>query len=512
MVEIDEASSRVHGEYVRRSGHDFMFFVRGLTVPSEDEDVFKFSRCMQDFQRETFEDLAPSLRALQTGKKPPRQRFWIERTKKAGKDSDLAAVILWLMAFPARPFKIQVVAANRNQARIIENRAVDYLHYNPWLKKKIEIVQGIIRSRQRHREAWTHIEATESGGAAHGETPDLLVLNELVHVKRWGVMEAHRNNADGVPRGMVIISTNAGFKSTPAWTWRELAKQNPDVWSMHVWSVKAPWIPDEFLAEARRRDPIGTEFRRLWDGEWVSGAGGSVSEEDLDECFCLDGPGDPEPGWIHMMGLDMGETHDHSGVVVLGIQIGGRMIRVKRFKAFTPNLPNSQGKMEVDEAAVTSWCEKMALKYSVASFGYDPAAGGRFVAQKIRRMGIPTFEVSFASPANLTAMAVAFVQTVSGAILECYDDGEGRLRRDFGKFTIVPKVPGGYRLTAVSDEHGHADIGTALVILLPKALQFLGGAGIGSDNLGLIYAGEEKLSEEDQDKMAPDLRELYDLG
>jgi len=49
------------------------------------------------------------------------------------------------------------------------------------------------------------------------------------------------------------------------------------------------------------------------------------------------------------------------------------------------------------------------------------------------------------------------------------------VRRDFGKFSIEHSVARGYRLTAVSDAWGHADVGTAIVLCLPQARALMGG-------------------------------------
>lgn len=496
--------------YMVRSADDPLFFGQGLVIPSASGEQ-RFWKCMQDFQLDCFRDLVPSLLAIRNGTMPLLKRFWIERTKKAGKDSDLAACLLWLMAFARRPCKCQVCASNNKQARIVENRAVELLHYNPWLNGFVEIVQSCIRSRAMPREAWVHIESTGSEGASQGETPDLLVLNELVHVDKWPVMKAHMNNAAGVPRGVVIVSTNAGVKGSEAWTWRRNALAHPDRWKVHIWNKLAPWLSEEDVEEDRRLDPIGAHFARLWKGIWISGTGGAVDEATIGRSFVLDGPSGPEPGWAYLMALDMGETHDHSGVIVIGVNMELRKIKVCRLKGFVPDLPNDAGKLEVNKDAVCKYCLEIALQYNVGWFGFDPAAGGRFVAQDLRREGIPMVEMTFGSRTNQTSMATAFVQAMNNGILQCYDDSEGRLRRDIGKFSIKVTPPNIYRLEAVSDEFGHADVGTALVICLPRALEMLGEvAGWGPDDVA-AYVDDTPLTEEEKDDMDPELREIYDM-
>jgi len=497
-------------EVQRRASSGLMFFIKSLKIPSG-EGPLRYSQCMKDFQRETFEALAPSLEAVRIGNKPPIRRFWIERTKKSGKDSDLAACLLWLMAFPIKPLKIQVCAANSKQAGIIRNRVVELAYYNPWLDGLVEIMDKEIRHRSRPEQVWTRIEATDSTGAAHGETPDVLVLNELVHVDKWKAMEDHMANADGVPRGIVIISTNAGIRGTQAHLWKQTAASKPDRWKMLLWNEVAPWINPEDVEEARRRDPIGSEFRRLWKGQWVSGTGGAVDDEDIERCFVLEGPlKGPEPGYYYLAGLDLGVSHDHAGIAVLGVSRREGRMKVVHIKGFKPSIMNDQGKLEVDLMRVEEEAAKVSKVFRVSWFGYDPAAGGSFMAQRLSRVkGVPMRKVNFSSPTIQTQMATEFVKVLKDSKLEAYDDKEGRLRRDFSKFTITHKVMSGYKLESTSDEFGHADVGVALIMTLPRAVEELGGWGGLEPEDVIASTDDASLTTSEVDRMPPELRDIY---
>ena len=192
-------SKEVSEVFRAKSADNFFLFSQGITIASSTGPLL-FKNCIQKFQKDCFKDLAPSLHALRNGDKPDIRRFWIERTKKSSKDADLGICLLWLIAFAKRPFLIQVCAANQKQAGIIKRRISDLLHYNYWLHDYVKIQQNKVLGKNGLGELI--IESTDTMGGAHGETPDLLVLNELVHVARWAVMETHMNNADGVPQGV----------------------------------------------------------------------------------------------------------------------------------------------------------------------------------------------------------------------------------------------------------------------------------------------------------------------
>ena len=506
---IQKIKKALDAEYRHRLADDFSFFYNTLTIPSG-HGAKTFSDCIQPYQIECFENLGPSLRAVQKGKQPAKQRFWLERTKKAAKDADLAVSLLWLLSFSERPLLCQVLAADQGQANITKRRISDILFYNPYLKDLVEAQHNKVINKKGLGEII--IEATDKTGA-HGETPDVLVLNELVHVAKWEVMEIHMNNADGVPQGIVIVSTNAGYKGTVAETWRDIALAHPKRWFTHIWNQPAPWINKEDVEAARERN-VGSEFERLWKGRWVSGKGKALDENDINGCFVTDTKEilEPEDGWIYLGGLDLGISRDHSGVVLVGVHQQEQRIKVGWIRDFRPIIESFEGKLEVDGEAVEQACLYLHQNFHVDWFGYDPAAGGSFMAQRLRKKGIPMMEMSFASPTNLTHMATAFVQSVRLGKLECYEDEDGILRRDMAKFTITEKIPTGFKLESVSDEHGHADVGTALVICLPRAMQML-------EEHGCLYRDDvlgvgdfTVLTKEEMDKMPEDLREICDMN
>jgi hypothetical protein len=506
-VELQTDADGIDAAFMERCRDDFLFFADSLVIPAA-RGPSHFDACMAEFQREFFEDAVPSLHAVRDGTLPPLRRFWLERTKKAAKDSDVAICLLWLMAFPKRPVLVQVCASNQKQAGIIKRRIRDILHYNPWLNGLVRILQNKIVNADRVGEVI--IEATDTAGATHGETPDLLVLNELVHVAKWSVMETHMNNADGTPRGVVVVATNSGFKGTKAEAWRKTALENRERWSVHVWSEKAPWLDDEDVAEAKKRNPPA-EYQRLFRGKWVSGIGDAVEEGVIDACFRseLSQLDRPEPGWVYGAGLDLGVSHDHAGLTAIGVDVAEQRIRVARITSWEPTMETAEGNMEVDLMAVERECRRVAKVFRLDWLYYDPAAGGSFMAQRLAKAGVPMRKMSFSSPANLTAMAQGFVQVLNDGVLECFEDE--RMRRDFGKFDIKRRLPTGYRLVAVSDEHGHADVGTALVVTLPAAVELLATGGYGLDDEDeLVSCLEEDGTREEVDGLPDELRAIYD--
>ena len=500
-------SERIFEAYKERAASDFLCFVRGLTIAAA-VGPRVFESVMAPFQRDTFEDMAPSIHALRDGDQPEWSRWWLERTKKASKDADLAIILLWVLCFPTRPFYSQVGAGDKDQAAIVKERITHLLHHNPWLNEYVEVVQWHVRSKKAlvngQPMARLDIMATDIGGA-HGGTPDLLVINELTHVTKWEFVQNLMDNADGVPRGMAIVATNAGYKGTQAEVWRKNAIGNRR-WRVHIWSKPAPWHNMEAIEDARTREVSKSRFNRLWYGKWPSGKGDALDDELVNKCFVsswkksLD---KPLPGYIYVAGLDIGVHKDHTGLVVVGVNQARKKIDLAWMQAWEPS---TKGRVPLGD--VRSACILVNRIFRLEALLYDPSQA-ELLAQDLRPY-MQTIRMPF-TPKNCDLMATRLIQVINNGFLRLFDDDSGRLRRDLGKFDIVEK-PYGIKMQAVSDEFGHADVGTALLICLPAAVELLEGVGRLMEGDVLVDTNDEDLTEEEVERMPESLRDIYDMG
>lgn len=515
-IDLDSCEESL-ADWIQYCEGDFLAFATGLVIPSASgprvlgEAMLDYEReGVEPFQRNFFEDVAPALHAVRDGSVPPCRRFWMERTKKAGKDSDIAVCILWLMAFAKRPVECKIVAACKDQADIVRDRMREIVFYNEWLHEYILLQNFMIYSADRLGQ--TRIMATDSD-TGHGGTPDLLILNELTHaVKKWAAMETHYNNAAGVPRGVMIVATNAGYKGTKAEVWKKIALNNKKRWHMHVWDKRAPWLNVEDVREAEQIN-TKSEFERLFGrpkggDNWASGKGDALSEESIDRVFReeLEPMEKWEEGWDFLGGLDLGISHDHSGLLVLGVNREQKRMRVAFLRDWAPSVKNSEGKKIVDTDRICKTIREVYERFKIVWFGYDPGAGCHIVEQNMRRQGVWMHAVQFTG-ASKNEMAIIFVQVLESGVLESFESEI--LRRDLGKFDIVAKPVSGYRLEAIRDEHGHADVGTALMLLLPKAVLLMG--GLPSEHSGFLMDAPARRGEEEEVEITdPTLLDILD--
>lgn len=204
------------------------------------------------------------------------------------------------------------------------------------------------------------------------------------------------------------------------------------------------------------------------------------------------------------MGMDLGIKHDHSAVAVLGVNLQERAIKVPLWKCWKPN--PLIGKVNLQE--IREWVAVQSGVWRINSVVYDPAQA-ELMAQDLERK-VPMREMAF-SGGNCNLMAETLIQVLENNRLVCYDDAEGTLRRDFGKLNIEERRYG-FKLEATSDEFGHADVATAIIIALPAAVQYLNQYMSLQPNDQLYNCTEQvELTKQEIDTTPDELREILDM-
>lgn len=418
-----------------------------------------YSECVAPFQLERYAALDPSLVAVAKGEYPPIGRFWWEATKGASKDTDLAISLLWLLAFTTRPLTCQVGAADQDQADELRKAAKGIVHRNPWLAQVIRIQNSTIVCEATGSNC--EIVAADVTGS-HGARPDVLILNELTHVAKQEFAANLMDNATKVPRGLVVIATNAGLLESWQWDWRELARTS-DRWSFHKLAEPAPWLDQAELAEARIRNPH-SRYLRLWEGVWVADAGDAIDEGDIKAAMTAPGPmRGCEPDFTFLAGLDLGVKRDHCGLVVLGNDHLRRRVRLAECKSWAPPKGGMVDLIDVAQT-VANWNRQFGF-YGVL---FDPSQA-HLMGQLLRREGVPMIEVPQTGP-ELRTQATALIEGFRNQRIDLWDCGP--MLRDLRRLRLVERSYG-IRIEAPrSAADGHCDLGSAFAIALPSALSW----------------------------------------
>jgi hypothetical protein len=424
---------------------------------------------LADFQKRDFAALDKAFLALRNGQQPVPNRFWLERTKGASKDTDLAVMLLWLLAFANLPLVCQVGAADKDQADELRKACKGILRVNPWLAEAIEVQASAILGLRN--EARCDI-LTSDAPSSHGSRPNLVILNELSHVSSREFAETLLDNAEKVPSGLVVIATNAGFDPSWQYEWRETARKSPR-WYFANFSEPAPWI-DTASLEERRRMSSAERYARLWQGQWVSGSGDALSRDDILAAVNLEGPmTGAVQGFVFVAGLDIGLVKDASALVVVGIGTGHCMLTADDF-IYTPgtgrmrlawvDLWRPSHGTRVDLTQVEDAILNVHQRFRLARLAVDPYQADLLIT-RLGKAFVPVEPVPFV-PTSLQGMATATLESFTGRQIDLYHHEQ--LITDLQALRLEEKGYG-TRLASPRGPSGHGDCATALALALHAA-------------------------------------------
>ncbi len=458
-------------DIIRRMASDPAEFFRRVLVPSARGPV-PLGSIMADFQRDLFTAIAPSLVAVVRREPPAVPRFWLERTKGASKSRDVGLALLWLLAFAPRRLAIEVGAADQLQAHEVQKAIQDLLDLNPWLASRVTPMR--FRLLCKATGAALDIIAADAM-SSHGSRPDVVFIDELVHVTDEQFASTLADNSSKIPHNLLIVATNAGQLGTWQERWRDVARTSPR-WFFQAVTTPAPWLDERELSEAKRRNPP-SRYARLWQGVWVpAGVGDAIPSDDLEAAVTMPGPQlVGESGWGYVAGLDLGVKRDRSAFVVLGAQLGTGRVRLCESRHWVPAVGRA-----VDLESIRH--EILALRDRF-QFGWIHCDMWQAVhlQQLLARDGLQVQPVGF-GPAGQAAAAVALLTAFRDRRIELYRD-EAMLR-DLSKLSIVERL-GGLKIEAPRGADGHADAAFALAACLPAALEAAGESPIEwSDGIG----------------------------
>lgn len=453
-----------------------------------------------DFQTKDFAVLDRSFLAVSQGRKPEPGRIWIERTKGCSKDGDLSAMLLWLLAFSPRSLTCQAAAADLQQADELRKSARAILRLNGWLDRLIEIQANAIVNR--HTDSRCDILTADASGS-HGSRPDVLILNELTHIRDREFASTLMDNSSKMPSGLVVVATNAGFIGSWQEEWRTNAIES-DRWHFSAFTSPAPWLDGAELKEARRRNS-DNRYRRLWLGEWTGNSESAFEASLIEKAVKLQGPlSGPVPGWSFAAGIDIGLTRDSTAVVVLAKHTGQTIrkpsampivsnstIRAMCDIGLMDELPQPEDEVtivpgtgrlmlahlcvwkpengeKIDLEAVEREILAIHRRFKLQRLAADPWQA-ELLMQRLGRQNIPTSLVPF-TPSNLQSMASGMLDAFREGNVDLYRDET--LIADLKQLRLEERAYG-YRLTsprgADGDGTAHGDAATALQLALHAA-------------------------------------------
>jgi hypothetical protein len=244
---------------------------------------------------------------------------------------------------------------------------------------------------------------------------------------------------------------------------RQNALADP-LWSFNQCTERMPQTTEAVMASVRRT-LSDSYVARYYDGMWSPGTGDHIDQAKVTAALTQRGPMDRPPQgevWAFRASVDLGVSHDHSAVVVMGTKQGSDRMVLAQCKSFKPT---TNRKVNLDE--VEQYIFEMHRKFNFRALHYDQYQAEQMVG-RFERAGINCIQAKLSSGTFQTEMAMTLIESLNLEKLDLFPDED--LLHDFRRITLQ-ETPWAIKLVSAKDAHGHADRIIAMAQMLPALAQ-----------------------------------------
>jgi hypothetical protein len=376
-----------------------------------------------------------------------------------------------LLLSSRRPISGYIVAADKDQGKLLVEAVKEETALNPWLEDLIRFPGG----NQIVGPAGKVTVVPADAGGAFGYRGNLFIFDELCN---WDkpvskkVYEAVMSGTEKRQPRIVVVISNAGYHGSWQEKVYETVKRDPEEWSVfdrqgHL----ASWMTEDRIAKlARILTPM--EARRLFYNHWINpGDEGFLSLEDAERCIdeTLVYRLRRQPGVLnYVASIDYGPKRDRTVCMVAHMDSDGRVL-VDRMDVWEGK---SQPNGRVEPSVIRRWIEDVEKGFDPVEYVVDPA-GLASESEWMRNKRLPLYEYQPRGGAGNFAIAQALKSMVTGGAVRWYE-GCGFMpgstfEDELARLVTVQKSYG-HRIDHTSTQHD--DRAVALGMLLVRAVEF----------------------------------------
>jgi hypothetical protein len=434
---------------------------RSILQIDADGGLCRLSESVDPWQDQDYRAVDPAARRV-AGQDidAPYQRFWLCRGRGHSKTTDIAVTATWMLYAATRMIRGVVCAGDEGQAGLTRDAIARLLKANPWLAETLEVQ----KLRVINRETGSSLEILSSDApTSYGLLVDFAICDEITHWPSRALWDSIFSASAKRRHCLLLVIANAGFRDHWSAKLHDAIKCDRSWYYHRLDGPVASWISKEHLEEQQRL-LLDKEYRRLWLNQEIDSDGESLSLADVQACTTLgSGPKPARPDRIYCAGLDLGIRHDHSAFVVVACDTYRHAAEVISVESWRPS-PGTGGKVCI--ASVHAAILDAHKRYGLHCVLADPNQA-EYLVQLLANDGVPISTKDFTST-NINDMSRALVDGLRNRQLLLIDDDE--LRRDLLRLRIKSDPFGKLKLTAISDESGHADRAFALAMIAPEVL------------------------------------------
>lgn len=337
----------------------------------------------------TFAPALESVAGLRRDYSGPR-RFACTLPRGSDKTSGIGRMMNWLLAFSvSQNLRIQVAAADKDQARNLLDLAHIEAQLNPWLISRLKFGRNEIASRVNG--GLLTVLASDAAGS-YGALPSVLIVDELTWWEKRDLWDTLYSGMSKVPDSVTIIISNAGLKNT----WQEdifkMASRYPKTWFVyHAPGPLASWQTKEKVEELAAGLPRMVARRVLYN-EWLdeSAENGFCTRAEAERCATegvrlgLTRQDRADPRYDYCAAVDYGLVKDRTALVVCHYDEAQRLV-VDRMDVW-----QGQPGSPVHADDVQLWIEQQYAAFN-CRFVLDPYQL-QPVMQRLQHLPIEPFE------------------------------------------------------------------------------------------------------------------------
>lgn len=455
-------------------------FLNTIVIPSSPEPM-RFGLCADPWQREL---LGPKLQAFEwlAGRNKSYagpKRFMSILARGHDKSSLEARLVAGLLLSSQRKIHGYILAADRDQGRLIIQALEDLLGLNDWLNEYITVTRDVIKGPRGDVEVLPC-----DAGSNMGLRGNLYIMDEFVHWKNQKVWSALVSGFRKINPTLVVALSNAGLIGS--WQHEAFleACADPHEWCVfHRTGTLATWLDQAGIEKDRRLLPT-SEGDRLYDNKWIDPASefDYLRRSEVDACAKA---GEALGLMLrvrrrvgvdnYIASIDYGPRRDRTVLVVLHLSQENSVI-IDKLDIWqgSPDAP-------IQIADVEAWIKKTQSSFSPSAWVLD-AYQMEGTIQQMQRDGLPV--EAFASRAGQGNYAMA--QHLRALIVEqrlLWYPGAGNLDvtdKRTGRVSVetladelsalrVKRMPYGYRFDHENQKHDDRSVAIGMGAL--KACQ-----------------------------------------
>ena len=374
----------------------------------------------------------------------------------------------WLLLASRRQIHGYILAADKDQGRLVLQSMIDESRLNPWYAPQLTFTKDTAAGPGGSFEV-----IPADAGSAFGLRANCIIVDELTSWRKpraREVWDAVISGSEKISPRIVSVLSNSG--TYPGWQYDvvEAIKKNKDYVYTSIPGHSASWMSKERVAELRKMLPE-SEARRVYDNVWIpAGADNDyLREEEIAACrdASLHYRLRRKPLVAnHVASIDYGPKRDRTVMCVGHQDESGRTI-IDRMDVLqgSPEAP-------VHTDRVWGWVTDVYGGFKPLEYVVDPS-GMNGVIEKMTASGLPVREFTPRGGAGNFEIAQALRASIASQNVRWYPGcgklGDSDLESELAHI-ITKMMPYGFR---IDHRHGqHDDRAVALGMLLCRASEY----------------------------------------